>query len=88
MIFGPVKKWMFNTIKLLFHEDERDKITTWIFKPLFNCPVCMSSVWGSVMWFSWGDNPLWQYPFFLVCLSGCIFIVLLLCNEDPRSNEQ
>lgn len=45
----------------------------WIRKPLFDCPVCMSSVWGGlgylagVIWFGWHWYLL---PVYIVALAG------------------
>jgi len=55
----------------------------WIMKPLLTCPVCMSSVWGTVVWFSCGQGITWLWPVFLIKLAGLIYIVMMLCYKDP-----
>ena len=54
-----------------------------VMKPLLTCPVCMSSVWGSVVWFSYGQGITWLWPVFLIKLAGLIYIVMILCYKDP-----
>lgn len=37
-------------------------------KPLYDCPACMSSIWGSIIWFSTGGDLIWWVPFvFALC---------------------
>jgi len=43
----------------------------------------MSSVWGTVVWFSCGQGITWLWPVFLIKLAGLIYIVMMLCYKDP-----
>lgn len=50
----------------------------WMYKPLTDCPPCMSSVWGAVVWFgfngiSW-PAVLWFVPF-AFSLLGCNYLL-------------
>lgn len=63
-----------------FHSDEifgvpgdwmRKNFPEWINKPLFNCPMCMSSLHGTAFFilFLWG-YPVHLWLIFIVCLTG------------------
>lgn len=43
-------------------------------KPIGLCPPCMSSVWGSAVWFLTGGG-WWEWPFFVLALSGAMVLV-------------
>lgn len=59
----------------------------WIHKPLVSCPPCMSSVWGSAVWWTMGFTYLplsprdrfWYWSFYILALCGFVrFLNLLL----------
>jgi len=59
----------------------------WISKPTLLCPPCMSSVWGTAIWWTVGfaylplslSERLWQWPFYILALCGFVrFLNLLL----------
>ncbi len=63
-------------------EDYRDievteKKTMWIFKALWDCPPCMSSVWGTLVFWS-GFSHLWAFEaaigVWLVSLGAASFL--------------
>lgn len=43
-------------------------------KPLGLCPACMSSVYGSTVWFATGGD-VWMWAPFVLALSGALVIV-------------
>ena len=77
-IFAKWKDWVFN--KLPFSP----KVRTWIFKPLVNCPVCMSSVWGTIFYIYFYNQIDIPYLVYVISLAGLIFVVHLLAMIDPR----
>ena len=58
-IFGDPADWM------------RAHAPKWINTPLFDCPYCMSSVWGTIFFviFLWG-LPWYLWVIFCFCLTG------------------
>lgn len=58
-VFGKPADWM------------RKNVTKWINTPLFDCPYCMPSVWGtgSFVLFLWG-YPWYLWIIFVFCLTG------------------
>lgn len=48
-----------------------------ISSPLYRCPVCMSSVWGTVTWF-WITNYIalsdWLWPLYCLSLCGAMYM--------------
>lgn len=38
-------------------------------KPLYTCPACMASIWGTALWFYFGGD-LTMWPVFVLALSG------------------
>jgi hypothetical protein len=68
MIFGKIGDWM-NT---------RHRT---ISKPLFTCPICMASVWGSAYFLLLADSWLWMWPVHVLALAG---LNRLLMNFSPE----
>lgn len=68
-----------------FHSDEvlgklgdlmRKKWPEWVNKPLFDCPYCLSSVHGSILfWIFLSSYPLIMWPVFVVCCTGVSALV-------------
>lgn len=58
-IFGDPADWM------------RAHAPKWINTPLFDCPYCMASVWGTIFFvvFLWG-LPWYLWVIFCFCLTG------------------
>lgn len=46
----------------------------WLGKPFGLCPPCMSSVYGSAVWFLTGGDWIWWTPFVLA-LSGALVLI-------------
>src|SRR6187455_3310443 len=56
-------------------------------KPLVHCPICMSSVWGTIGFFAIRyffniDLPLKQFLPFIFCLCGLNTIISKLINKE------
>lgn len=43
-------------------------------KPLFTCPACMSSAWGTPFWFYMGGS-VNQWPVFVLSLCGAMHLI-------------
>ena len=61
--FGP--KMIFGWLGDILEKRVPDALN----KPIWSCPPCMASVWGSIYWFSVGGRVEWVLPFVLA-LSG------------------
>lgn len=46
----------------------------WIKKPLFECPVCMCSIWGTLAFLFFPFLPI-HYPLFILSVGGCNLII-------------
>jgi len=56
----------------------------WIVAPLFDCPPCMSSIWGTTIWFLTGGDFFW-WPAFVFALCGLNTLVTIeILNRDGR----
>jgi hypothetical protein len=57
-------------------------LPNWLSYPLYECPVCMSSVWGSVGFYMMGDN-IWLMPIWILAIAGLNYLILMLIlNEN------
>lgn len=45
-------------------------LPSWIAKPLFNCPTCMASIWGTLFWFTTGGSLSLWWVVACMALSG------------------
>ena len=52
-------------------------------KPLFICPPCMASVWGTVVWFLAGGS-LYLWPFYVLGLSGLVTLINSAVNGSNQ----
>lgn len=54
-----------------------DKILPYyLTKPLWSCCVCMSSVWGSAIYYiHYGTENLIMWPVFVLCTAGLVLII-------------
>lgn len=53
-----------------------------VLKPIFDCPPCMASVWGTTIWFTTGGEVSVWWPIYVVALSGlCKLIVIEWLNR-------
>lgn len=58
----------------------RERVTPWITKPLFDCVYCMSSFWGTIVYWVWmqdftPDN-LTIWPLYILALCGLSKLVM------------
>lgn len=54
----------------------------WFCKPLFVCPACMSSAWGTAVWFfTGGDVSHWPLYVFALCGAMHLISIHLLSND-------
>ena len=55
---------------------DETKMPTWIKKPLFACPPCMSSFHGTISFLMFHNNlHLLLWPIFVFCLCGLNYII-------------
>lgn len=86
-------------VKVLFEEGnllgktgvffERVIGTFWA-KPLFLCPPCQSSVWGTIGFFLFVNLPFYYWPLYCICLCGLNFILVRITSnviEIDDSND-
>ena len=64
----------------------------WIKKPLFNCLTCMTSVWGTPLFFVFHhDHNILAFVGFILPLGGVMYLidcVLTFVNQAIDENEQ
>lgn len=51
------------------------KLPSWIRKPLFRCPVCMSSVWGTYFYFYFDHAGIMDWIIFVFALAGISYLL-------------
>ena len=93
MIFGRIGNWIrgnhINMFPLEFTGDELDNLPFWIKKPLATCPICMSSVYGTpVFWYAYLTG-LIQYDYIIIvyicyvfALAGLNYLILAFMPNE------
>ena len=79
-IFGPVRIWLNQRVPVKM-----------IKKPLWDCVICMSSVWGFTFYYFTYGLHLWVVPHVLaVCALNCIFdsVVNYIRRHSPSNNKE
>lgn len=88
MVMAPVKErieyFLIRMFMLKFSETKSQDLASFVLKPLFNCPVCMSSIYGSVYFWLSARGSIIGWLVYLVMLSGLVFFMMLLAYNDPR----
>lgn len=83
MIFHPLRKKVSELFEFLLYrklgEYERTTKVAFILKPLFDCPACMASVWGTVYYFTIGSSL--PYLVFIFALSGLNWLITMYMPE-------
>lgn len=51
-------------------------------KPLYGCPPCMASVWGTVLWFAFGHGIEWKWLLFVVAVSGLNYFIISITGGE------
>lgn len=74
------------------YEDEGTWREHWT-KPIFDCPICMSSIWGiigffAIRYFFNVDLPIKQIVPFLFCLCGLNTIISKLTSKERVITEE
>lgn len=61
-------------------EDVTEKRVHWLFKPVWGCPACMASVWGTIVYWTGAGMCYWPGDWFgwIVSCMGACFLNLIL----------
>ena len=80
MIFGFIENTLYCKVHSIFKADyQEENWINWIWKPLFDCPTCMSSFWGTVYYYiAYNQFVLTHYFVFIFALCGLNWIVYSL----------
>lgn len=97
MIFGEIGEWIRGeTKKILLRKDfpypksvDSVNLPLWIQKPLATCPICMSSFYGTpVFWFAYLNN-LINYDYIIIvyicyvfALAGLNYLILTFMPDE------
>ncbi len=63
MIFGRLGDWMSRLLP------------KWVTMPLYDCPMCMASVWGTTFWFLSGGEVSRWWPIYVLALCGFLKLI-------------
>jgi len=80
MVLGGVGDWMYRRFK----ETLGEKRGEFYSKPLFTCPPCMSSIYGTVFFFGvrmYELIPWWMWPLHCLALCGLATLAMMLDHE-------
>lgn len=58
-----------------------NNLLRWIRPALYECVVCMASVWGTAVWMMDGRSLSFGYPVFIFAVAGLNYVILNLFNE-------
>ncbi len=66
-----------------------DKILPWFFtKPLWNCPLCMSSLWSVWYWVFPRNHDWIEYIFYIFALAGIVHILCVIWEIKERKKNK
>jgi hypothetical protein len=58
-----------------------EKLPSWITMPLFDCPACQSSLYGTLGYFLFVNQDVLLWPLYCLCLCGFNFIIIKLTSR-------
>lgn len=60
----------------------------WLTKPLWNCPVCMSSIWGLWFWMfhPWEVGEIKHWVFYTLALAGICWLIGIIWEQKEMRN--
>ena len=61
-----------------------ESLPRWLYKPLLRCPVCMSSIHGTFI-FYFSNVSIYHYPIFIIALAGISYLIVEFLY--PENNE-
>lgn len=68
-------------LRVLFERATDNKVLKYIRPALYECPICMASIWGTVVWLVIG-NPLGAYwVLYVFGVAGFNYVVLQFMDE-------
>ena len=83
MIFGKLGQWLRGELPNIWY------LRNWITKPLATCPICMSSVYGTpVFWFAYFtglinyDYIIIVYICYVFALAGLNYLILAFMPDE------
>lgn len=70
MIFEKAADWI----------EEKVKDHYWL-KPLYSCPICMSSIWGGACFIIFSGLSIFLLPVWVISMAGANYIILQLISK-------
>lgn len=67
--------------------DQIRKLPKNVSHPISECPPCMSSVWGTAMYWLFGPRKLLLWPFYVLSLCGFVRLVNLALEALKRESR-
>lgn len=69
---------------LSFMADSLDRYSHYLTMPLYNCPTCMASIWGTVYFLAYQPAGWHYYPVYILATSAtATFLNRLLPSDEP-----
>lgn len=66
------------------------RLKRWLSKPLFLCPVCMSSIWGTYFFFYFDQSGIMNLITFIMAVAGVNYLIIeyLYPGNDVEISEK
>jgi hypothetical protein len=64
-----------------FYKPALQLTPSWLQKPLFDCMICMSSIWTTVFWFITGHHLSLKWPFVVLITAGINALICVLLEK-------
>ncbi len=74
---GMILEWL----RCFFDKATDNKILKYIRPALFECPICMASIWGTVVWLVVGNQLGAYWVLYVFGVAGFNYIVMNLVGE-------
>lgn len=75
---GMVLQWL----RDFFERITDNRVLRYIRPALYECPVCMASIWGSVAWLILGNKFTIVWVLYVFAVAGLNYVILNLISDD------
>jgi len=69
-------------LRNFFDRVTNNKVLQYIRPALYECPICMASIWGTVVWLLLGDWFSLYWVLYVFAVAGLNYVLVNLVNND------
>lgn len=69
-------------LRILFERITDNRVLRWVRPALYECPICMASIWGTVVWLVMGMNFTGLWVLYVFAVAGFNYVMVNITDND------